>query len=855
MVVGKTLRSSDRAGRARSRRAKCTATTWRWRTGAWTRSSHRRADRPRPGRRACAWRCCLRGKPARTDVERLRCRRRHQRAALHAAHRAHAPDPRAPGARAATRWWPMRCTAAHRHWACSGRRCTRRSCAWCTRSAASTLEFDCAPPADFAAAWASRGARLTLACDAFGARRYNAPQQAAARRRIRRSRSSRASRCCHPEQTDHRPAARSSAAPGARCQPSAAGRMCPMGSQSAARSRGQTRQVRDEHTGCQTRPRDRPDLRPGADAAARHGDAVRRPGRRRHACAHCSTSWRSDWARARRRAGRLASGLALPEPRRDARVSRPAASGEAAALLARRARDAGHHCLPPAGDARRHRGHPRRHRQHPDRQAARRPRLGRERSATARRPAGRRCTRPRASSSTTWAWPAWTSCPQLPGSDGAEPEFAEALAVQQPSLLDASDADNPASLPPTATAAPGSHRAPRERMKHIPAATNPIEHRGHWRPTSSPSRPRQRPVDGVPAAAEAARRAPRKAAAAGRSSGAPNPTTTGGRQGRCIAPMPSRRVRRRRTQAPADARKCAGDGASCRGIETTPARRSRNRRRGRRGGGERARGRAFGRRRAAHRRRRQRRRRRPMPARFSRTWCRATSTPKRRRRHARRAGRTDQARAGARAGRAQAAQGAGAGGHRLAARHGADDPGRPHHRQRRAGAHRPAHLLRRPLAHRRQADPRASRRRRRGCWRTTSRPARWSRTTTRSSARRCSAACRGCSRASGRSVGRLDINTEGLLLFTNSGELANQLMHPRFGVEREYAVRVLGALDADGPGAAARRRRHRRPARAFKSIEDGGGEGANHWYRVVITEGRNREVRACSRPSAMRSAG
>lgn len=93
------------------------------------------------------------------------------------------------------------------------------------------------------------------------------------------------------------------------------------------------------------------------------------------------------------------------------------------------------------------------------------------------------------------------------------------------------------------------------------------------------------------------------------------------------------------------------------------------------------------------------------------------------------------------------------------------------------------------------------------------------------------------------SVGRLDLNTEGLLLFTNSGELANQLMHPRFGVEREYAVRVLGSLskeqkekllvgvDVDGQQAS------------FKSIEDGGGEGVNRWYRVVITEGRNREVR------------
>lgn len=93
------------------------------------------------------------------------------------------------------------------------------------------------------------------------------------------------------------------------------------------------------------------------------------------------------------------------------------------------------------------------------------------------------------------------------------------------------------------------------------------------------------------------------------------------------------------------------------------------------------------------------------------------------------------------------------------------------------------------------------------------------------------------------SVGRLDLNTEGLLLLTNSGQLANQLMHPRFGLEREYAVRVLGALSneekfrltqgvtlADGPAQ-------------FASIEEGGGEGANCWYRVTIAEGRNREVR------------
>jgi 23S rRNA pseudouridine2605 synthase len=93
------------------------------------------------------------------------------------------------------------------------------------------------------------------------------------------------------------------------------------------------------------------------------------------------------------------------------------------------------------------------------------------------------------------------------------------------------------------------------------------------------------------------------------------------------------------------------------------------------------------------------------------------------------------------------------------------------------------------------------------------------------------------------SVGRLDINTEGLLLFTNSGELANQLMHPRFGVEREYAVRVLGTLDTEARERLLQGVMVEGQTAGFKSIEDGGGEGANHWYRVVITEGRNREVR------------
>lgn len=93
------------------------------------------------------------------------------------------------------------------------------------------------------------------------------------------------------------------------------------------------------------------------------------------------------------------------------------------------------------------------------------------------------------------------------------------------------------------------------------------------------------------------------------------------------------------------------------------------------------------------------------------------------------------------------------------------------------------------------------------------------------------------------SIGRLDLNTEGLLLFTNSGELANALMHPRFSIEREYAVRVLGGL-SDEEKTQLKEGIDLEDGRAqFKSIEDGGGEGANQWYRVVIMEGRNREVR------------
>lgn len=93
-------------------------------------------------------------------------------------------------------------------------------------------------------------------------------------------------------------------------------------------------------------------------------------------------------------------------------------------------------------------------------------------------------------------------------------------------------------------------------------------------------------------------------------------------------------------------------------------------------------------------------------------------------------------------------------------------------------------------------------------------------------------------------IGRLDFNTSGLLIFTTSGELANKLMHPRFEVEREYAVRVQGEMTIeqmlqmtkegieleDGPVK-------------FERLTDEGGEGFNHWYRVMLKEGRNRIVR------------
>ena len=92
-------------------------------------------------------------------------------------------------------------------------------------------------------------------------------------------------------------------------------------------------------------------------------------------------------------------------------------------------------------------------------------------------------------------------------------------------------------------------------------------------------------------------------------------------------------------------------------------------------------------------------------------------------------------------------------------------------------------------------------------------------------------------------VGRLDFNTSGLLIFTTSGELANRMMHPRFAVEREYAVRIVGTLKPEQMRKLEQGVLLSDGLAKCETISDEGGEGTNHWYRIVLKEGRNRVVR------------
>lgn len=93
------------------------------------------------------------------------------------------------------------------------------------------------------------------------------------------------------------------------------------------------------------------------------------------------------------------------------------------------------------------------------------------------------------------------------------------------------------------------------------------------------------------------------------------------------------------------------------------------------------------------------------------------------------------------------------------------------------------------------------------------------------------------------SAGRLDYNTSGLLIFTTDGQLANRLTHPRFEIEREYAVRIIGRLTPEQVNVLTTEIELEDGPAKFDYLSDQGGEGSNHWYRVILKEGRNREVR------------
>lgn len=100
-------------------------------------------------------------------------------------------------------------------------------------------------------------------------------------------------------------------------------------------------------------------------------------------------------------------------------------------------------------------------------------------------------------------------------------------------------------------------------------------------------------------------------------------------------------------------------------------------------------------------------------------------------------------------------------------------------------------------------------------------------------------------------IGRLDFNTSGLLIFTTDGALANRLMHPRFEVEREYAVRTIGKLTAAQITQLTTGIQLEDGVASFDLLIEEGGEGVNQWYRVILKEGKNREVRRMFEASGM----